>query len=196
MRWISSAVCLFVVLLASTPRCSDAGLELQILDASGLAITGAAITVSTDGGATVNRQSDEAGRFQIGTLVPGRYQVTVMREGFATVTETMSVGPDTSPVAIRLEPAGLVENVTVSGSALSYRATEAEVTTRFDAPLLEQPQSVQVVTPRDYRGAPAATAQRRGVPGQRRAAALGLRRHPLQGSSCGDGKARPRRVTY
>jgi outer membrane receptor protein involved in Fe transport len=69
-----------------------------------------------------------------------------MREGFATVTETMSVGPDASRVSIRLEPAGLVENVTVSGSALRYRVTEAEASTRFDAPLLEQPQSVQVVT--------------------------------------------------
>ena len=147
MPWILSAVWLLVALLTATPaNAQTTALELQILDGAGLAIAGAAITVSSDGRPTVTGQSDEAGRFQLSGLSPGRYQVTVMREGFATLTETISVGPDASPTTIRLEPAELVEDVTVVASAFRYQATEAQASTRFDAPLLEQPQSVQVVT--------------------------------------------------
>ena len=147
MPWILSAVWLLVALLTATPaNAQTTALELQILDGAGLAIAGAAITVSSDGGPTVTGQSDEAGRFQLSGLSPGRYQVTVMREGFATLTESISVGPDASPTSIRLEPAEFVEDVTVLGSAFRYQATDAETSTRFDAPLLELPQSVQVVT--------------------------------------------------
>ena len=147
MPCIFSAGWLLVALLTSTPaNAQTSALELQILDGAGLAVAGAAITVSSDSGPTINGQSDEAGRFQVSDLSPGPYQVTVMREGFATLTETISVGPDASLTLLRLEPAGLVEDVTVAGSAFRYRATDAEASTRFDAPLLEQPQSVQVVT--------------------------------------------------
>jgi iron complex outermembrane recepter protein len=135
-----------VLLLSSSGAAQSVMLEGQILDPSRAAVPNATVTLASDSGPTRNSRSDGQGRFRFDALVPGRYRVTVAREGFATVTETVSVGTEGVRTSIRLEPAGLSESVTVAGSVLPYRATDAETGTRLDAPLLEQPQSVQVVT--------------------------------------------------
>jgi iron complex outermembrane receptor protein len=82
-------------------------------------------------------------------LAPGTYALTVARVGFDTARRVVRVsGGDTVRVAVVLaERAGRLAAVRVeAGRRTSYRAPDAAVATRVDAPLRDVPQAVQVVT--------------------------------------------------
>jgi hypothetical protein len=74
----------------------SASVSGQVLDASGAAVKGAAITLlSTATQVTVSTASDDKGIFLLPPVAPGQYQVTVTANGYATWVEsgiTLEVG--------------------------------------------------------------------------------------------------------
>jgi hypothetical protein len=74
----------------------SASVSGQVLDASGAAVKGAAITLlSTATQVTVSTASDDRGIFLLPPVAPGQYQVTVTANGYATWVEsgiTLEVG--------------------------------------------------------------------------------------------------------
>src|SRR4051812_41241501 len=60
-----------------------------VTDPTGAAVPNAAITVTNnDTGLTVTDKTDEAGRFSVPNLAPGRYDLKVVASGFRAYTRT------------------------------------------------------------------------------------------------------------
>src|SRR5205814_8085724 len=89
----------------------------RIVDASGLAAPGVAVTATgTQGNKTAVTDAD--GRFNIPFLTPGTYGVQAQLQGFKTFQEnnvTLALG-QTADLLIRMEVGGVAQTVTVTVS--------------------------------------------------------------------------------
>ncbi len=75
--------------------CTDiamASVSLSVADLDGLPVTDATVTYTVDGGASMDCESWDDGQYVCGWEKPGTIVVTVEKEGFVTVTETLEVG--------------------------------------------------------------------------------------------------------
>lgn len=113
---------LFTLLFCSTAAAAQdtttASLRGQILDSSGAAIVGAAVRVEpVAGGAARATTSASDGRFTVDALMPGAYLVTVRYAGHGDWTNAvdLAAGPS-STLEIRLQPAGVTEEVVVTAT--------------------------------------------------------------------------------
>ena len=86
-----------------------------VVDASGLAVPGAVVSLHSTAG---DRQTitDLAGRFVFDSLPAGDASIGVTLEGFAPAT--IQVTGSTTNLRVVLQPVGVSEEVTVHGSAL------------------------------------------------------------------------------
>jgi outer membrane receptor protein involved in Fe transport len=121
MRIRTSAICLALLLaLVSVASAQTTGtLTGKVVDAQGLAIPGATITVTGPQGARTF-VSDADGRFQAPFLVPGSYDVRAELQGFKVVeikAAAVSLG-QTTDLSIKMEVGGLTETVEVTSSAV------------------------------------------------------------------------------
>ena len=111
-----------------------------VVDASGGAIGGAVVTLTTSAG---ERQmtTDTTGRFEFSNVPPGPATLAITFGGFTPVARQLT-GPR-GDVRIVLQPDPVTEAVTVRGIvATPVRTTTA---TRTDAPLRDVPQAITVV---------------------------------------------------
>ena len=89
-------LCLFLTLSAIAIVSMPAGAQVLygsivgiVQDPSGGAIPNAAVSVTnTETGLTVTDKTDEAGRFNLQNLAPGRYDLKVTSTGFRTFART------------------------------------------------------------------------------------------------------------
>jgi iron complex outermembrane receptor protein len=117
----------------------------RVLDPTGAAIAGAVVVVESVGGAsTVATGAD--GQFVVPRLVPGAYRITVIQPGFATAVQDVVIGETPPPIEVTLSPQPLAETLMVVAEAPSYRAVTAATGSKIAVPVLENPQSVSVVT--------------------------------------------------
>ena len=83
------------LLLAEAPlhaQDADAGLSGTIVDTSGKGVPGAKLTVKNVAtGQSVNTQSDSTGLYNVPSLAPGDYEVSVSAEGFSTNVSKVNV---------------------------------------------------------------------------------------------------------
>ena len=128
---LTLALAVAAALIASSPIAAQnqimkGSLTGEITDQQGLAIPGATVDVSfADGGRTWSLKTGAAGEYQLYGLDPGVYRVTAGLEGFEDfhgADLTLRPGQDLS-LAIRLVPAGVAEQVTVTAS-LEDRRTD------------------------------------------------------------------------
>jgi outer membrane receptor protein involved in Fe transport len=112
-----------VMLTASGARAQSAGsstVEGLVLDSSGAVLPGATVVVKNEETGIVRETtSDSGGRFRAGALQPGRYSVTATLQGFEAFEAkglVASVG-NTVTVDAHLRPAGVQEEITVTGEA-------------------------------------------------------------------------------
>jgi outer membrane receptor protein involved in Fe transport len=136
MRQIAMAI---AVLLAGT--ISVFGQETtgtmtgQVVDAQGLAIPGATVTITgTQGAKTVT--SDGEGRFDVPFLTPGKYAVKAELQGFKTVEQqdvTIGLG-QTVNLPLKMQVGGLTESVQVVGAPdiINTRTTTSGATISSD----------------------------------------------------------------
>jgi outer membrane receptor for ferrienterochelin and colicins len=116
-RWISIAILTILICSISTKAQTPATVSGRVIDASGAALPGAAITLrnlATGLERVITTETD--GSFRFPGLREGRYKISAAATGF-TVAEKIAESLDGAPIEFRLEPSALVEAVTVvSGS--------------------------------------------------------------------------------
>jgi hypothetical protein len=101
-----------------------------VYDASGAVISGAFVAIKQNGKHIKETKTGNDGIYQIGNLLPGEYQLVVKASGFAIQERTISL---------------TAESVTINTSKDNLRVDNASTATRINAPLMDIPQSIQVV---------------------------------------------------
>ena len=141
-RYQASAVIYLVIfLLISTVVCkaqlaTTGTIEGTVLDQSGAAVPGAAVTITNVGTRTVTQTvSNSAGRFfQVG-LESGNYEITISASGFASFKETSFYLEPTGTYTVNavLKPGGVATTVTVSGNPTQAQTTTSEVSSTISS---------------------------------------------------------------
>jgi len=86
----------------------DGALSGTVLDAQGVAVPNAKVTI-TGNGTEKDLISSATGTFQVFPLTIGDYQVTVQAEGFSPYQGTVAVSGSSSSLEINLSPAGEIQ---------------------------------------------------------------------------------------
>jgi hypothetical protein len=124
---ILAALSLFVS-VAAFAQATTGTLAGRLVDAQGLAVPGATVTVTGPQGSR-SFVSDGEGRFSAPLLTPGIYDVRAELQGFKSVDiqdVTVSLGQVTE-VGIKMEVGGLTETVEVVGSTVIVDTTSTTV---------------------------------------------------------------------
>lgn len=158
-RWLSCAVlCVsvpFPVARAASIAPANEGFQQsasqavvrgRVLDASGAAIAGAHITVTSDrSGAPASAVTNQRGEFET-PLIPGAYTVRVSANGFVEASRRVTLMQGTATSAeFTLVVAGIQEAVSVD-AAIGYSVPAVSSATKTTTPLRDVPQAVSVVT--------------------------------------------------
>jgi hypothetical protein len=128
----------FVLLLCSLPllcQNENASISGRVTDPSGSAVVGAGIQVTDiDMGITVSIKTNGSGFYVAAGLRPGRYRVSVSKEGFQTVNLTGVVLniQDYLSKNFELKVGSVSEQVTVVADAININTKDATVSTVVD----------------------------------------------------------------
>ena len=158
-RWLSCAVlCVlipFPVARAASIAPANEGFQQsasqavvrgRVLDASGAAIAGAHVTVTSDrSGAPASAVTNQRGEFET-SLIPGAYTVRVSANGFVEASRRVTLTQGTATSAeFTLGVAGIQEAVNVD-AAIGYSVPAVSSATKTTTPLRDVPQAVSVVS--------------------------------------------------
>jgi outer membrane receptor protein involved in Fe transport len=138
--WELAALVVILALSAATAyaQVPTGTISGRVIDQNDLGVPGATVTATSpnlQGSRTV--VTSEFGDYSISLLPPGDYTVAVELSGFQTVTRTVAVAPtQTVPLDVTLAVGGIVETVTVTGTAAPFVQT-ATVATNFRQELLQ-----------------------------------------------------------
>src|SRR5262245_54669576 len=123
------------------------GIAGLVHDPAGASVVGASIRIaglgSRSGGQTT---TDAEGRFVLATQESGEFRVSVSSPGFASSVRTVTVQPGqivSLDIVLRVDL--LQQSISVTDEVRGYHVPTATSATRTDTPLMEIPQSVQVV---------------------------------------------------
>ena len=139
-RWCRPALCIAASLPLFTPPARSqvtGGVILGLVrDANEATVAEARVTVrQLETNVIVSDKSDLAGRFRFLALPVGSYELTIEKAGFARYTQ----GPivlrfnQEAELEVKLEVAGLSQDVTVNSDAPLINTTNAEVGVNFDS---------------------------------------------------------------
>jgi hypothetical protein len=120
----------FVVCSALFGQATSSTLSGVVRDPSQAVVAGAVVTVTNTGtGANRTAQTDAGGRYRLGELQPGNYQVNVTNPGFTSLTRkdiVLQVGQELS-LNFALEVGSVEQQVEVTASAPVVETTTATV---------------------------------------------------------------------
>ncbi|GAC1504984.1 MAG: TonB-dependent receptor [Terriglobales bacterium] len=139
---VALAVCFFISaeLNAQISRVNGDLLGF-VVDTSGAVIAGAKVQISNiSTGQIRTQESDANGKFQFRELSSGPYSLTVAHDGFATYDNPeifVSVG-SASNLTVRLSPAGVTQQVTVTDQPDVIDPTRTAVATTVDPERIEE----------------------------------------------------------
>jgi hypothetical protein len=105
-------------------------------DASGAAVSGAAVTVTNRGtGQALEVKSDDTGAFTFGNVQPGAYDLKVTANGFRTFLEQNIVITTNTVrrVEVKLAVGAVTESVNVSASAITLQADKTDVSSELSS---------------------------------------------------------------
>ncbi|MCU0228957.1 MAG: TonB-dependent receptor, partial [Bryobacterales bacterium] len=131
-------VCLFTTIMAllgvlaiyTMAQTVTSTITGSVLDSTGASLNGAEVTVvQVSTGATRAVRTNERGDFLIGSLQPGRYNLTVSNEGFKTqqITDLVLSSAETRAMGnLTLELGSLAEQVTVSAEGIALQTSSSE----------------------------------------------------------------------
>ena len=134
---------------ALSPLCTNAAAQSvaltgRVVDPQGALVANADLTLTGPQPARATRSTAD-GTFSFAAVPPGNYQLVVVAPGFATATESITVGGAPAPVTVTLQVAGLVEDVTVQGALLGTAATGKTTLPLRDLPMTVHGVSTQVI---------------------------------------------------
>ena len=113
----------------------------------GEGITGASVSLSERGNnGSIEVSSDATGHFEFPNLAPGKYKVVASAKGFQTSEKRVDINNKAIPdLVLKLNVATVQSTVTVQVKTDNIIAAESSVGSLTATPLLDLPQSVQVV---------------------------------------------------
>ena len=121
-------------------RLTGADLEGTVVDDSGAVVPGASVSVTNaDTNLTRTALTDGRGRYVVAALPPGRYRISVALRGFTTQTRqdvVLLLGQSVT-IDFKLEVAGVIEKLTVSGQAPLVTVSHTEVSAVVSAQQIE-----------------------------------------------------------
>jgi hypothetical protein len=119
---------------------SAANLSVSIADSSGAVLQGAHLTLrNEDTNQEQQADSDRSGAATLSFLKPGRYSLTVSKNGFADIFVDrilLNVGDD-KHLQLSLKVGSTAQTVNVDGSGLEINTTDASVSTVIDRKFVE-----------------------------------------------------------
>ena len=119
-------------------------IDIRVLDVSGAAVEGAEVVVERADRTRIAVPAAEPGIYRV-ALSPGRHLVTIFKPGFGAVTRDVFVGAAGAlSVNVVLEPAGLSEQITVTGIP-RFEGGAPVSGARMPIESLDLPQSVEVL---------------------------------------------------
>ncbi len=136
-------VATFVVagLFAGVPESTAQQLSISgVVDDTYGVLPGASVTLRAPNGATQKTTTSAEGKYDFGGLAAGSYEIAVAREGFDTVTRTLTLTAEARTLNVTLAVAGIsasVDVVDVSGKTTG---------SRMEVPEREIPNQVSVVS--------------------------------------------------
>ena len=140
-----SAACLLsaaLVLLSASIALAQATSSISgtVVDSAGGAIPGVAVVVaSSDGGQTLETTTNAEGIFNIPSVAPGAYKITVSLSGFKTAVTEVRVAPGTpTAVKLTLEVGAITETVNVSSSSELINTQTAVVASTLNSDQLNR----------------------------------------------------------
>ncbi len=109
-----------------------------VKDSTGAVLVGAVVTLNGSG-LKLGREAvtDGRGRYHFDGVPAGGYTLTTFRDGFAPVTQELTVGADPVTVDLSVKPAGFSEEVTVA-----FTGEYSHTALKSDAPARDIPLSV------------------------------------------------------
>jgi hypothetical protein len=114
-------------------QAGSASLNGLVTDSSSAAVSGAQISVrNVDTNLTQDGTSDDQGQYQISPLPPGRYTITVTKQGFETYVQAgviLTVNQAATLNTITLRPGAVQQTVNVTANAELLNTTSAEIST-------------------------------------------------------------------
>ena len=126
---------------ASAAQRQTAVLEGTVQDSTGAVVTNAVVTIrDADTNLTRTTQTDSFGTFRLSDLPIGTYEVRVTSDGFTAYTHagvTLAIG-QTARMIIVLQPAGIVEEVSVSAQPPPLDSRQTSVATVIDTERIEE----------------------------------------------------------
>jgi hypothetical protein len=134
-RTILIFMCFLVLGPFALAQVTNATITGSVTDSSGAAIAGAHVRIQNlDTNAVQRVDSNEAGIYTSGPLLPGKYSVTTDRDGFRKTVQTgieLTVA-QVATLNITLQVGDVNQTVTVSGSAELINTTTAEISQVVD----------------------------------------------------------------
>jgi hypothetical protein len=131
------AVLLFGGCFAAMGQATSGDIVGTVLDRSGAAISGAAVTaINTDTGVSTTVQASKVGEFRIPNLLPGNYDISASANGFATFTlKNFTVTLNSTGTARLVLPVATTStNVQVSAEAgVTIDTTTTQLQTYFES---------------------------------------------------------------
>ena len=127
---------------------NDVPLTVFVLDAQRLPVQGIIVRVAASASSPALKEGapDATGQFRT-SLPVGSYAVSVNGNQFRPETRTVSlITGGEAALEMTVEPAQLSQSVTVTGSPDSYNVPVTSSATRTNTPLLDLPQSVQIIS--------------------------------------------------
>ncbi|HTV03372.1 MAG TPA: TonB-dependent receptor [Luteitalea sp.] len=120
-------------------------LAVRVTDSSGAAVSGA-VVVREGAGGTDTLATDARGEASFKEVPRGAQRLMIIQPGFATAVREIAEDAEPGAIDVVLSPQALSETLMVVGEAPTYRATTAATGSKIAVPVLENPQSVSVVT--------------------------------------------------
>src|SRR5580700_6927231 len=135
-RWITLCVLVLACAGIAKAQVNTATLSGTVTDPQGLTVRGAKLTISNAGtGAERTVVSDDAGRYKVVGLPPGRYKVNVDGgpnfEVYENDSVVVTVGEDAA-FDLRLDLKGMKQTITVTAETAAIETTKTEVSQTVD----------------------------------------------------------------
>lgn len=139
--WSAGFVVVFTTLLASQTSRVAGAVQGTVIDRTGSAVAGAALTLRNPAtNRTRTTSTDLAGFFRVGEIPVGQYQVHVEAPGFSLYTNNalvISIGT-VAQLTVRLVPAIVQQQITVSEQPSSIDAGQTTEATTIDPERIEE----------------------------------------------------------
>jgi iron complex outermembrane receptor protein len=140
---------IFLVLVALTASIDAFGQQtLRITgtvdDGAGV-VSGATVSLRGPDGSSRQATTDAVGNFRFDVPSTGEFQLTVSRDGYASLTQTVALTGDAQAVNLTLRPAGVVASVDVVATAPGISAPST-AGSRLNLPVMDTPASIAVLS--------------------------------------------------